>query len=210
MEKDRNTPRWRNTIPRFVWAIVIVFTLILAGGITYGVRHARDHATRPAQQLVTITFDASFIRQVKLTPKQFAKTFHTMLSVKTKKSYPTKNGAVIMEVTPAQRTRMIRNGKEFLSTVSAPFLNDNPKYHYKVSPDYKRIDIWMDETASMEAYLAIIGGVPNVYGFLYYITGHTGPWDMTTTIYNCNTGKRKLTFSYWKQPRITWPLKILK
>lgn len=210
MEKDRNTPRWRNTIPGFVWAIVIVFTLILAGGITYSVRQARDHATRPAQQLVTITFDADYVKRYGLTPRQFAKTFRAMLSVKAKRSYPTKNGAVIMEVTPAQRTRMIRNGKEFLSMLSAPFLNDNPKYHYKVSPDYKRIDIWMDENVSDEGYTRVISQVPWVYGFLYYITGHTGPWDMTTTIYNCNTGKRLIRFSHWDEPKLPWPPTFFK
>ena len=207
-----------NHITKVVYSLLLVVSLVCVGGLVYGFNLQKSHdavAVRSTPhssnaRLVKVIFDKDYIRRTSPVPKKAVKTLGQLMGVKAEKSYLAKDGSIVLLLTQEQRKKMILKTKETIRRVTIEYSDKNRKYKYKVSNDYKSLNAWMDEKASMQSYTAIASEIPPAYSFLYYLEGHKGPWDMTIRIYNCHSGKLKLSFSYWKQPHVTWPLKVLK
>ena len=221
IEYDTNRAyKWFGTVIGIVLGLLACFAMMLSSGmIRYGSGQGSSHSasgisksvSHPSdQRLVKVVYDKDYVKRSGLSPQRFAKTTRTLMKVRVKKAYAAKDGSVVQVMTESQRKKIIYEFKDFFHTLDAPLHRDSKEYRYVISGDYGHLDVWMDEKVSMDAYGLTVSSIPSCCGYLYYLEGHRGPWDMRIRIYNCHSGKLKLSFSYWKQPHVVWPLKILK
>ena len=203
---------------KVIFSLLIVVSLICTGGLVYrfyayrvpGVHQEQRHSVSSDQRLVKVVYDKDYVKRSGLSPQQFAKTTRTLMKVRVKKAYAAKDGSVVQVMTESQRKKIIRAFKEDIAKFGRSTKKENKKYRYVVGSDYRYLSVWLDERVSMDGYTQVVVFIPEGYSYLYYLEGHKGPWDMTIRIYNCHSGKLRLSFSYWKQPHVVWPLKVLK
>ena len=200
---------------RTILAISLIVAIVCLGYGFYSHRiqslqQAQSSSHPSDQRLVKVVYDKDYVKRSGLSPQQFAKTTRTLMKVRVKKAYAAKDGSVVQVMTESQRKKIIRSFKEDIAKFGRSTKKENKKYRYVVGSDYRYLSVWLDERVSMDGYTQVVVFIPEGYSYLYYLEGHRGPWDMTIRIYNCHSGKLKLSFSYWKQPHVVWPLKILK
>ena len=204
-------PRMLRTI--LAISLIVAIVCLGYGFYSHRIQSLQQVQSSPSpsnQRLVKVVFDKDYVSRMSSSPQKFAKTFRLLANERVHKTYAKTNGDVVLIVTRGQRKKIINNFKIQINGYRQNVVKENRQYRYSISDDYKHLNAWLDEKVSMDSYGTINSLLPYDYSFLYYLEGHKGPWDMTIRIYNCHSGKLRLSFSYWKQPHVVWPLKILK
>ncbi|WEV59022.1 hypothetical protein OZX67_00070 [Bifidobacterium sp. ESL0728] len=113
------------------------------------------------------------------------------------------DGSIVATVTEKQRQKNITWHKKMNSITEQDFLCNGKKpcsYRYRPSEKDRKLSVWLDKNISKLDASAILYGNPLSYGYLYYLNGGTGPWDMQITVYNCHTGKMVQQFMESERP----------
>ncbi|WEV75306.1 hypothetical protein [Bifidobacterium sp. ESL0800] len=105
-------------------------------------------------------------------------------------AYATKNGDVIIITTEKQRQTKIKKNNEWIANGERTFRKSNPDYRYQINQDGTAMTVWTDRHLSPKSSSGIFLLVPIGYGSKFYMTGHTGPWDMDITIRNSHTSQQ--------------------
>ncbi|KFI45891.1 hypothetical protein GA0061078_1681 [Bifidobacterium bohemicum] len=188
-----------------ILALLLCIAAILTPLAACGPHRPQPTPARPKTE--KITYPADFVRRCMYdknihTPKAVAKDMRERQKEFYTDAYATKNGDVVGIVTEQQRQANIKDNDEWIGSGERTFTDQNPDYHYEVSPDETEMKIWANKDLAPLPGFGIMGQTPLYYGYNYYMKRHTGPWDMRITIYNCHTNQMITTYKFTQTPQI--------
>ncbi|WEV46748.1 hypothetical protein OZX62_00075 [Bifidobacterium sp. ESL0690] len=155
-----------------------------------------------------IVFDPFFVKYIMSGEKQdtaqkVAADMQTRVPEDYTKITAGQDGSIVATVTEKQRQKNIKWHQEMNSKFEQTFLCNGKKpcsYRYRPYEKDRKLSVWLDKNISKLGASAILYGNPLSYGYLYYLKGGTGPWDMQITVYNCHTGKMVQQFMESQSP----------
>ncbi|WEV46749.1 hypothetical protein OZX62_00080 [Bifidobacterium sp. ESL0690] len=145
-----------------------------------------------------ITFDTFFVQHF-----MFSKQFTTAeqaakgLEEQGKDAFPKADaqpdGSITTTLTDKQLNNDIdwytKGRQQSIDLFKQAHTSTPPNYHYQLSKDGRELTVWLDKNIAQGSYMAILFDIPVTTGYLYYLHGGTGPWDVHVTINNVHTGQ---------------------
>lgn len=147
----------------------------------------------------TITFDPFFVQHF-----MFSKQFTTAeqaakgLEEQGKDAFPKADAQPDGSITTTLTDKQLNNDIDWYTKgrqqsidlfKQAHTNNPPPDYHYQLSEDGRKLTVWLDKNIAQGSYIAMLFDIPLSTGYLYYLNGGTGPWDVQVTINNVHTGQ---------------------
>ncbi|WEV67460.1 hypothetical protein OZX72_00115 [Bifidobacterium sp. ESL0769] len=146
----------------------------------------------------TITFDPFFVQHFMRgehdnTPADVAKGLEEQGKDSFPKADAQPDGSVSTILTDKQLNNDIdwytKGRQQSIDLFKRAHTSTPPDYHYQLSKDGRELTVWLDKNMPLDNYSAILVNFPLTSGYLYYLNGGTGPWDMHITINNVHTGR---------------------
>ena len=104
------------------------------------------------------------------------------------------DGGMRIELTPGQRDRMISRNNEFLQGYFDSLTKKSSEFSYTTDPDYKKIDLYFDETVDSSFQLNLYSACVIAYAANQILQTNDPEWNVVLTVYNCHTKKTVITF----------------
>ena len=96
---------------------------------------------------------------------------------------------IVVSMTEPQRQNFIKQIERIIDNSLEDYYNNNPKYKFHGSSDYKKAEFYYDEKLSFSGEGLALIGVVGEYGLMQLLTDNTGDWNVEVKVYNCHTGK---------------------
>ncbi len=186
--------------------MLLVVLILLAACAPHN--HPTSPAPKPTTKFETVTFPADFVDPYMYsddthTPSQVARDLKSLGKQYCTDAYAKRDNSVILIVAQSQSRKIISNYSNNVKKWNGDFTKNSNEYHYKVNQDYTQLDAWVDNKLDLLGGTAITLLIPVSYGYLYYLEGGTGHWDMTINLYNCHDNQLKKTFTFRNQDSFT-------
>ncbi|WEV53049.1 hypothetical protein [Bifidobacterium sp. ESL0704] len=186
-------PQQKSRLRAATTLLLAILTMFLATACGTTPKTDTTPAPKPQPKTEKITYPAQFLYTYGFEKdlngsRKAAKEFKD--SGEFTDAYATKNGDVIVIATEKQRQNRIKVYDKWIEQGERGFQRESPDYRYEINQDGTAMTVWTDRHLSPKSSSGIFLLVPIGYGSKFYMTGHTGPWDMDITIRNSHTSQQ--------------------
>ncbi|BDR52727.1 hypothetical protein KIM372_06340 [Bombiscardovia nodaiensis] len=108
------------------------------------------------------------------------------------------NGDVVVVMTQSQHERLVERDEGSIRAAEQSFVKSNQDYRYVVSDDQQSVSIWANKYLSPDMFFNVTAAVPVLIGVMYYMHGHTGPWQMVISLYNCHSNELVIRYNFYE------------
>ncbi|BDR52726.1 hypothetical protein KIM372_06330 [Bombiscardovia nodaiensis] len=108
------------------------------------------------------------------------------------------NGDVVVMMTKSQHERVVQRDESIIRASEQRFVKSNRDYRYVIGDDQQSVSIWANKYLNPNTYADIAQIVPGMVGVVYYLQGHTGPWQMVISLYNCHSNELVKRFNFYE------------